>query len=102
MLVEMNAPLAINDEVAQRQRAGARVSNCRASSVLIIALLAAITAAGALLRVYILTAKSFWFDEGASVGIARLDWYNFVRILWRREANMALYYVLPRGWLHFD
>ncbi len=101
MLVEMNAPLAINDEVAQRQRAGAGVSNSRASSVLIIALLAAITAAGAVLRFHILTAKSFWFDEGASVGIARLDWYNFVRILWRREANMTLYYLLLREWLHF-
>jgi mannosyltransferase len=53
------------------------------------------------LRFHILTAKSFWFDEGASVGIARLDWYNFARILWRREANMALYYLLLRWWLHF-
>lgn len=43
--------------------------------------------------------KSFWFDEGVSVAIARLDWYNFARILWRREANMALYYVMLRGWL---
>ncbi len=100
MLVEMNAPLAINDEVAQRKRAGIVASNSR-SSALIITLLSAITAAGAVLRFHILTAKSFWFDEGASVGIARLDWYNFVRILWRREANMTLYYLVLRGWLHF-
>ena len=42
-----------------------------------------------------------WFDEGVSVGIAGLDWYNFVRILWRREANMSLYYFSLRYWLHF-
>lgn len=58
-----------------------------------------ITTAAAILRGHALTAKSFWFDEGVSVAIARLDWVNFGRILWRREANMALYYVLLRGWL---
>src|SRR5437762_9547753 len=100
MVLQMNAPVAINDDVAQRKRAGIVASNSR-SSALIITLLSAITAAGAVLRFHILTAKSFWFDEGASVGIARLDWYNFVRILWRREANMTLYYLVLRGWLHF-
>lgn len=55
----------------------------------------------AALRFHSLAAKSFWFDEGVSVAIARLDWYNFARILWRREANMSLYYLLLRYWLHF-
>jgi 4-amino-4-deoxy-L-arabinose transferase-like glycosyltransferase len=32
--------------------------------------------------------------------MSRLDWFNFLRILWRREMNMALYYLLLRGWLH--
>ena len=63
-------------------------------------LLATLIAIGAVLRFLFLTKKSFWFDEGVSVQIARLDWYNFVRILWRREANMSLYYLLLRGWLH--
>src|ERR1700758_1133272 len=63
-------------------------------------LLAGLTVAGAILRFLFLTRKSFWFDEGVSVQIARLDWYNFARILWRREANMSLYYLLLRGWLH--
>ena len=53
------------------------------------------------MRFHALGARSFWFDEGMSVGIARLDWYNFARILWRREGNMSLYYLLLRGWLHF-
>jgi hypothetical protein len=64
-------------------------------------ILAAITVAGAFFRFHALAAKTFWFDEGMSVGIARLDWYNFIRILWRREANMSLYYLLLRPWLHF-
>jgi mannosyltransferase len=55
---------------------------------------------GAVLRFSFLTRKSFWFDEGVSVEIARLDWYNFARLLWRREANMSLYYLMLRGWLH--
>jgi mannosyltransferase len=59
-----------------------------------------LTAFAAALRFHALAAKTFWFDEGVSIGISRLDWYNFGRILWRREANMSLYYLLLRGWLH--
>jgi hypothetical protein len=62
--------------------------------------LALITTAGAVLCFHALAAKSFWFDEGVSIAIARLDWLNFARILWRREANMALYYLALRGWLY--
>lgn len=65
------------------------------------ALLLAITAAGAVLRFLYLTRKSFWLDEGVSVMLARLDLANLLHILWRREANMALYYGLLRIWLHF-
>jgi mannosyltransferase len=71
------------------------------SSPIELVLLALITALAAALRLHSLAAKSFWFDEGVSVAIARLDWYNFVRILWRREANMSLYYLFLRFWLHF-
>jgi mannosyltransferase len=63
--------------------------------------LSIIVGVAAALRLHSLAAKSFWFDEGVSVAIARLDWYNFARILWRREANMSLYYLFLRGWLHF-
>jgi mannosyltransferase len=73
----------------------------RASSPLELGTLALITVVAALLRFHGLAAKSFWFDEGVSVAIARLDWYNFARILWRREANMSLYYLLLHFWLHF-
>jgi mannosyltransferase len=71
------------------------------SSLLELGLLALIAGLAAVLRFHSLAAKSFWFDEGVSVAIARLDWYNFARILWRREANMSLYYLLLHYWLHF-
>jgi mannosyltransferase len=67
----------------------------------VLILLALITGVAAVLRFHSLNAKSFWFDEGVSVAIARLDWYNFARILLRREANMSLYYLLIHFWLHF-
>jgi mannosyltransferase len=73
----------------------------RPVSALELGLLALITSLAAVLRFHSLAAKSFWFDEGVSVAIARLDWYNFARILWRREANMSLYYLLLHYWLHF-
>jgi mannosyltransferase len=72
----------------------------KASSPLDLTLLALITGLAAVLRFHSLAAKSFWFDEGVSVAIARLDWYNFARILWRREANMSLYYLLLHYWLY--
>jgi mannosyltransferase len=63
--------------------------------------LAVLFVAGAVLRFLFLTRKPFWFDEAFSVEVARLDWGNFLHLLWAREANMSLYYVLLRGWLHF-
>ncbi len=62
--------------------------------------LAVVTAAGAALQLHAITAKSLWLDEGSSITMARLDWFNFLRILWRREMNMVAYYLLLRGWLH--
>ena len=64
------------------------------------ALIAVITLAAAVLRIHAITAKSFWGDEAYSVEIARLPWPDFFHILWFREANMSLYYLLLRFWLH--
>ena len=72
-----------------------------ASFPLELSVLTVIAGVAAVLRFHSLAAKSFWFDEGVSVTIARLDRYNFARILWRREANMSLYYLLLHYWLHF-
>jgi mannosyltransferase len=56
--------------------------------------------AAAALRFSFLVRKPFWFDECFSVEVARLGWADFWRLMWRREANMSLYYLLLRGWLH--
>lgn len=63
--------------------------------------LALVLAAATVLRFFFLAWKPFWFDECFSVEIARLSWHDFARLLWWREANMSLYYLLLRGWLHF-
>jgi mannosyltransferase len=64
-------------------------------------LLAAVVVIGALLRFHAIGQKNIWVDEGVSIALARLDWYNFLRILWRHEANMTLYYLFLRAWLLF-
>lgn len=56
---------------------------------------------GASLRFHKLGAKSLWLDEAFSVSFARQPWPQFLRTMWHGEANMAAYYVLLKGWLHF-
>ncbi len=58
-------------------------------------------AASVVVRLQALTSKPFWFDECFSVEVARISWSNFLHLLWWREANMSLYYVLLRMWLVF-
>ena len=89
-----HAAAQFSDESSNRGRS-------QPSTLVQLSLLALITGVAAILRLHALAAKSFWFDEGVSVAIGRLDWYNFARILWRREANMSLYYLFLRAWLHF-
>lgn len=55
----------------------------------------------AALRVLHLSSKSLWLDEISSMSFAALDWKNFWQLLWVREGNMVLYYLLLRAWLHF-
>ncbi len=66
-----------------------------------IATLTLLSAVAAALRFSFLVRKPFWFDECFSVEVARLGWSDFWRLMWRREANMSLYYLLLRAWLHF-
>ena len=57
-------------------------------------------AAGTTARFLYLAGKPFWFDECFSAVVARIDWRNFLHLLWWREANMSLYYMLLRIWMH--
>ena len=58
--------------------------------------------AGTAARFYCLTCKPFWFDESFSVEVTRIGWRNFLHLMWWREANMSLYYVLLGIWLRFE
>src|ERR1700676_2193956 len=70
---------------------------CTSTSVGTLVLLAM---AAAVLRFSYLGRKPFWFDECFSVEVARLSWQNLLHLLWRREANMSLYYLKIADWLH--
>jgi mannosyltransferase len=74
-------------------------SSRRAAKALPWTLGAFILLAAAFLRFHALAAKSLWVDEGLSVGIARLRWPQFFLLLWQREANMGLYYLLLHFWI---
>lgn len=54
----------------------------------------------ALLRLVAIGHKSFWLDEIASVVIAHMPGKSFWSWIWHNEGNMALYYILLRGWLY--
>jgi mannosyltransferase len=64
-------------------------------------LLSFIVAAGVILRWRLLTSRDFSVDEGASAVLAQMPWSSFLAAIRDYEANMALYYLLLRGWLHF-
>ncbi|MGC1606028.1 MAG: glycosyltransferase family 39 protein [Candidatus Acidiferrum sp.] len=55
---------------------------------------------GTVLRLHMLGAKSLWGDEAFSVTVARMPFPEFVRTAWWGEANMTLYYLFLRVWVH--
>ena len=61
--------------------------------------LGVVVAIATALRFFRLGTKSFWLDEATSVVLARVDRHIFGAALIQRQANMALYYVLLRGWI---
>lgn len=52
----------------------------------------------AALRLFRLGVKSFWLDEATSVVMAQVNAQTLVFALIHRQGNMALYYLLLRGW----
>jgi mannosyltransferase len=88
-------PTALNES------AGTSPSQSRAASWPHWLTLLVVPGAAVLVRFRCLACKPFWFDECFSVEVARIGWRNFLRLMWWREANMSLYYVVLRVWLHF-
>lgn len=66
-----------------------------------LAALAAILLLTAALPAVHLGRKSVWVDEAYTAFIASVDWGWFVSSIGSREPNMALYYLLMRGWRVF-
>lgn len=86
-------PTALNESNSPSQSREASWPQCLTLFVVI--------GTASLVRFRCLACKPFWFDESFSVEVARLNWRNFVHLMWWREANMSLYYMLLRVWLHF-
>jgi len=86
----------LNQDTGNTNHSSSRRPTWTSLSICTLILLAAVAAA---LRFLFLARKPFWFDECFSVEVARLSGHDFGRLLWWREANMSLYYLLLRGWL---
>ncbi len=56
--------------------------------------LAGITLAGALLRLWDLSAKSLWIDETFSIGMVSQSWPSFAHTILFVQPNMELFYLL--------
>jgi mannosyltransferase len=56
---------------------------------------------GAVLGFLFLGSHSLWLDESVSATLATAPWHRFTDVVAHREPNMALYYLLLRGWTVF-
>ncbi len=54
---------------------------------------------GAVLGSLFLGTHGLFLDESVSATLATAPWHRFVNVVSHREANMALYYLLLRGWV---
>jgi uncharacterized membrane protein len=56
---------------------------------------------GGVLGSLFLGTHSLFLDESVSASLATAPWHRFANVVSHREANMALYYLLLRGWVVF-
>ncbi len=56
---------------------------------------------GGVLGSLFLGTHSLFLDESVSATLATSPWHRFANVVTHREANMALYYLLLRGWVVF-
>jgi mannosyltransferase len=56
---------------------------------------------GGVLGSLFLGTHSLFLDESVSATLATAPWHRFANVVSHREANMALYYLLLRGWVVF-
>lgn len=60
----------------------------------------AATLLAAVLRLHALDSQGIILDESFSIYLSRVPFAEFKHIIWHSELNMALYYLLLRGWIH--
>jgi len=58
-------------------------------------------ALGAILGSLFLDTHGLFLDESVSATLATAPWHVFANVVTHREANMALYYLVLRGWVVF-
>jgi mannosyltransferase len=61
----------------------------------------AVLVLGAVLGSLNLSKHGLFLDESVSSTLATAPWHRFANVVTHREANMALYYLLLRGWVVF-
>ncbi len=64
--------------------------------------LLAITAAGAVLRLFMLGAKSIWLDEAFSISITQRGLIDLFRMVIKTDTHPPLYYLVLKFWLLFS
>ncbi len=75
-------------------------SGTRDGSLRSVLTLCGILLAAAWLRLHGLGGHGLWQDEAYSFVFATMPAGKFWKLMWSREGNMLLYYVLLRGWVH--
>lgn len=92
--------LAQKERDVQRGKIFSPLQVSRLSSGLIPALLLFLAALAAWLRLRGLGTPDLWLDEAYSVLFAHTPAGQFWKLMWSREGNMLLYYLLLRPWVH--
>jgi len=87
--------------VVSSLRASIKLVNSTSSPGRTAAIIAVVTLVSTGVRLYHLAGRSLWMDEAASVYLATMPWWPFLRLLWGYQGNMTLYYLALRTWIHF-
>jgi mannosyltransferase len=104
---QFKSPMVLTSSLDQRPHSGGSLKPARAFALEALTRdpraslgFAAVLLLATVLRFADIGGKSMWLDEAFSVALSGAPWTTFAHMLRTQEANMALYYVLLRIWLH--
>lgn len=95
----MKTPQAVGDDGSTKS-CGERGGRSSTRGALAALALLAVLALAAGLRFHGLGGHGLWQDEAYSFVFAIMPAGKFWKLMWSREGNMLLYYVLLRAWVH--